>query len=359
MHYLIGTDEAGYGPNLGPLVITATVWQVPESISHADLYRAVHSCITDRPRHFNKPKAKTAKPKAAKTKSAKTTKKKKTSKRRTRIDERIWIADSKKLYKPSAGKKGLASLERGVLAAIDASGAGMPVDWHDLWHTLCDVDHDSMKSLPWYADFDECLPIDITSEEATIAGKALREGLEDLGIRICRIRSRTIDAGQFNDLLTQFANKSDVLSNVTLELVAKQMDWLKTIGEGDVPVCVLCDKHGGRNHYAALISRQFPDAFVEVREESRQSSSYRLSQQPTEFCFQAKADNILAAGLASMVSKYLRELAMRAFNAFWQSHDGQLRPTAGYPLDAKRFKQEIAMVQSSLGIADEKLWRAR
>ena len=30
MLYVVGTDEAGYGPNLGPLVIAATVWQIDE-----------------------------------------------------------------------------------------------------------------------------------------------------------------------------------------------------------------------------------------------------------------------------------------------------------------------------------------
>ena len=28
MPYLIGMDEAGYGPNLGPLVVSASVWQM-------------------------------------------------------------------------------------------------------------------------------------------------------------------------------------------------------------------------------------------------------------------------------------------------------------------------------------------
>ena len=39
MGYLIGTDEAGYGPNLGPLVISASVWHVPRINSLPDLAR--------------------------------------------------------------------------------------------------------------------------------------------------------------------------------------------------------------------------------------------------------------------------------------------------------------------------------
>ena len=35
-----------------------------------------------------------------------------------------------------------------------------------------------------------------------------------------------------------------------------------------------------------------------------------------------------------MASKYLRELAMRPFNEFWSRHVPELKPTAGYPLNA-------------------------
>ena len=36
-----------------------------------------------------------------------------------------------------------------------------------------------------------------------------------------------------------------------------------------------------------------------------------------------------------------------------------LRPTAGYPVDARRFKQDIAVVQQELGIEDRVIWRQK
>jgi len=53
--------------------------------------------------------------------------------------------------------------------------------------------------------------------------------------------------------------------------------------------------------------------------------------------FQPRADqSYFCVALASMVSKYLRELLMGEFNRFWQEHVPGLRPTAGYPTDAAR-----------------------
>jgi hypothetical protein len=60
-----------------------------------------------------------------------------------------------------------------------------------------------------------------------------------------------------------------------------------------------------------------------------------------------------------MVSKYLRELAMEAFNAFWAEQVPNLAPTAGYPQDAVRFRAEIAKKQLELGIEDAVLWRKK
>ena len=50
---------------------------------------------------------------------------------------------------------------------------------------------------------------------------------------------------------------------------------------------------------------------------------------------------------------------MGCFNRFWQTHVPGIRPTAGYPLDAKRFRTGIRAVQQRLGIPDHDLWRNR
>ena len=83
------------------------------------------------------------------------------------------------------------------------------------------------------------------------------------------------------------------------------------------------------------------------------------AQRRVEFCFQTKAERHLPAALASMASKYLRELAMRALNAFWCGRSPGLRPTAGYPQDAKRFRADIAHALAELQIDDRVLWRVK
>ena len=87
---------------------------------------------------------------------------------------------------------------------------------------------------------------------------------------------------------------------------------------------------------------------------------YRFGAAPSDASkspFRPRAEAHVPAALASMASKYLRELAMRAFNEFWRRRVEGLHPTAGYPQDAKRFKADIAAAQTALGIDDDLLWR--
>jgi ribonuclease HII len=76
--------------------------------------------------------------------------------------------------------------------------------------------------------------------------------------------------------------------------------------------------------------------------------------------FQPRADaEHFCVALASMVSKYIRELLMIEFNKFWIDKVDGLKATAGYPGDAARFFEAILPVINQLGIAREAIWRCR
>jgi hypothetical protein len=118
----------------------------------------------------------------------------------------------------------------------------------------------------------------------------------------------------------------------------------------DTSVFVVCDKHGGRNRYDELIASHFDDQFVFRMEEGRERSRYRMGR--TEFCFRTRAEELLPVALSSMVSKYLREVLMHQFNEFWATH-------VGYPVDARRFRDEIAEAARVLQLSEVQFWRNR
>lgn len=320
MPYLIGTDEAGYAPNLGPMVVSASVWRIDEPASETDLYKRLKSVICKSPRSSSA--------------------------------GRLAIADSKLIYTPSGGLK---LLERGVLAAL-ALVNHCPCDWLDVWQLL---DPDSLAylpNLPWHVDYDLRLPLAAEADDVVRLVPKLREALDRSGVRLLALRSRAVFPDQFNQSTLEYGTKAEALSKVTLALVAEVLDLCA--GE---PVLAVCDKHGARNQYGRLLQQQFPDVLVEVHGESVSESIYRWGTGETriDVRFRVGAESFLPTALASMASKYLRELAMRAFNDFWCGRVRDLAPTAGYPRDARRFMTAIQGVQAELGIANAVMWRDR
>lgn len=323
MAYLIGTDEAGYGPNLGPLVISATVWESPDGVGGEDLFDRLSHVITPEIRRVNGD-----------------------------ASTRVAMADSKKLYSPG---KGLRHLERGLWAALGLLDR-CPQTWRDVWRDVAPGALDSMQTVPWYVEHDRPAPSACDVAELEPLAEMLRVGLAEAGVRLVAVRSRAIFAHEFNDLVEQHGLKSTALSHQTLALAAELIEPLPA-----APISVICDKHGGRNAYGALLAQHFPEWLIEVRGEGRERSLYRFGPEDRriDVCFRTKAESCLPAALASMASKYLRELAMQAFNDFWSRRVPGLQPTAGYPQDAKRFRADVAETQRQLHISDHVLWRNR
>jgi ribonuclease HII len=314
---LIGTDEAGYGPNLGPLTITATAWEIPADVSPASLWSELQKVITNAP---------------------------------SRGDDRLFVADSKAVY--SAGDD-LENLEVPVLAFLRTLGhSTTSIDC--VAERIAGEDFDRFyRDEPWNPSPGLALPIDASEDHILEWSDVLSKEMDRQGIRLLDIRSRIMFPREFNSLVEQTDSKGAVLSAATLELVKMLTD---RFSEGTLTL-VVCDKHGGRNRYDGLISSQFDDQFVFRIEESRHMSRYRMGT--TEFCFRTKAEELLPVALASMVSKYLREVLMHQFNAFWRAKIPGLKPTQGYPVDARRFRNDIAETAAANNVADHVLWRNR
>lgn len=322
MPYLIGTDEAGYGPNLGPLVIAATVWQVPDGLSPAELYKRLKKCVVAKP---------------------------------TKDDRRLAIADSKALY--SSGQ-GLAALELGVLTALTLLDR-KPACWRELWPAVLAEGLETLHELaPWHVDFDQRLPAEVELDRLARQRDHLADGLECAGVRLVNVCATAMLPHTFNELVDRYGSKGELLSLTTLKLAAHAIASLPA--DACEPIIITCDKHGGRGRYTGQLQHIFPDDLIRVELESRAESVYRCGPDHRyEFRFLAKGEQMLPTALASMTAKYLRELAMIPFNRFWQQHVPGLKPTAGYPADAARFWNEIRPAQQRLGIEDRVLWRCR
>lgn len=323
MPYLIGTDEAGYGPNFGPLVISASVWEVPDGLAADDMYEALAGVIVATPERSSRGRSPC-----------------------------MVIADSKVIYQHG---KGLAALERNVLSALRLLGHA-PATWQGVWECVGCQSPAACQGVPWYAQFDCPIPLEADLAHVQLLADGVERGLRAAGVRLVALASRVIFEAEFNRLVERHGSKGTMLSHATLELASRAMATLP-----HAPVAVLCDKHGGRNFYHHLLGEWFPESLVEIYAEGRDESLYRFGppERRVEFRFRAKGERCLTTALASMASKYLRELGMRAFNAFWCDRLPGLCPTAGYPSDAKRFKTAIAAMQTALGIDDNLLWRAR
>ncbi len=48
---------------------------------------------------------------------------------------------------------------------------------------------------------------------------------------------------------------------------------------------------------------------------------------------------------------------MAGINRYWQSHVSDLQPTAGYPVDAKRYRSQIESKAMEMGHTIDQWWR--
>lgn len=310
MPLIVGIDEAGYGPTLGPLLVAATHWRVEPRRADACLWKLLRDSV-----------------------------------RRAGEagDARLPVDDSKQVFDR---KNGVSSLERTVLAF--ARTAGMPTG--SLIELLGALGFDAARAdAPWYRELDRPLPLDRARSRFAAAAGGLAATMRSAGVACTGLRAQVVTESFFNERLARTRNKAAVLIEQILRLID---DAGRQAGDTDMIVQV--DRLGGRDDYRGLLADAFPDRHVHVIEVSDARSRYRLASQRTdwhiEFTVNGDASHLPIA-LASMTAKYVREAIMQRFNAYWRGLLPSLAPTAGYYADAQRFLEHIRPVVAQSGLA--------
>ncbi|CAN5572663.1 hypothetical protein BH11PLA2_BH11PLA2_48170 [soil metagenome] len=333
MPWVVGIDEAGYGPNLGPLVQAAAIlWMPPEDLSGWKTYSdSVRRCEDS-------------------------------------VDDRFLIDDSKKVH---SGSRKLQRLERTVLPLKNISIV-LPENVRQITFrqllspvfstAVEETDDPGLCVEPWY-DPQMLLPREWDAVEV--------ETCLEMFSRWCTVSSsyfiqpRIATASEINKVIHATGNKASVLANGLIELLRFSLQFSKNVCDETLQgesILFLCDKQGGRHFYAPLLQEAFPDGWIVADREGPAESRYRVMNLGRDITvsFRPKADgDSVSVALASMLAKYLREICMMQFNAFWAKHVPGLKPTAGYPLDAKRYYAEIEPAMESLGIAKDAVWRVK
>ena len=326
MAVIAGIDEAGYGPLLGPLVVSAAAFQLPDARLDADLWRLLAGAVARKP---------------------------------ARRAGTVAIGDSKRLFhrkRPNA----LEHLERGVLAVLATRGVRVSC-LRQLLGVLSPGAADRLAEYPWYAGADVPLPHCISATDVALAGNALAAAMGNARVRLAAMRSEVVLVGEYNRTVQATHNKSTTLFDVNSRLFVHLWRELWRSGPpGVVRICV--DRHGGRIHYRRALQRVFGRCDFKILGESQTRSGYWISdrRRGMELRFGVDFDRLhLPVALASMTSKYLRELFMELLNRYWAARVAGLAPTAGYYADGKRFLTEIDPALRRLALDRDLLERCR
>ncbi|MBX3362602.1 MAG: hypothetical protein KF705_14355 [Phycisphaeraceae bacterium] len=244
---LLGIDEAGYGPLLGPLSVGAAALRAgnwSDGDPAPDFWKLLSTAVCKEPRE-----AKGANP-------------------------RIPVADSKKLKLANSvtTRHPLVHLERAVLSFMRfAEGAApdLPADDAALFDKL----GVELERRPWYQEVKPTpVPVGSSAQSIAIGSNSLGAALENASVDCLGLWCRTIGETRFNTIVGETGSKAEATALAIGEYLRMAFEKWGSGKQGELRI--VCDRQGGRTDYAPMLARECRsrsdgDALDRFRESAR------------------------------------------------------------------------------------------
>jgi ribonuclease HII len=282
----IGIDEVGYGPILGPLVVTSVKTRFFKPINFWRLFNFIKVC------------------------------------------------DSKRLYH---GRQDFPDLEFSALSFLQAlSTSGLPNYRQLMQRFVLPEFIPDLARYPWYQR-DLRLPLETRGSAIKASSRHITWVLRQLDLSL-DVRVVLVESTEINRGINATGNKAEYLWKLCKRLI------LLALSSGDSYITIEVGRLGGRKFYLQHLLPLFADSAIWVMEEREERSIYQITSNSRmiELRFLKDAeDHSFHVALSSIIGKYFRELSMKLWNRYWSHLVPQIAPTSGYAKDAKRFLADI------------------
>jgi ribonuclease HII len=298
--FIVGVDENGLGPRLGPLVATAALMKV-------DSYRKDEF---------------------------------------SEIGRNFGVNDSK----ATSGFGRMSAVEGIALALTERLFGRPPTDIDELLGFIALDSVDALRAFCPPGSKEQCWSqrIILPAFSGQIEkGRLVLEQLDAASINIVTVRSAVACAAVLNAEVQRLGSK------FTVDLALFERLVLACRDSVSAEIEAFCGLIGGIRKYGRYF-QHFGRREVDTVEEIQGRSAYRV-QGVGSLAFEVDADaHHLPVSLASMIGKYLRELIMERQNRYYIERDPLLRRVSGYhDPNTKDFVERSLPLRKRLGITKE------